>query len=482
MLHTYNCTCRLMLALRFIVAKQPGHSATTLIPVTAILFGLSLLGWGERASSASWEYQPSVSTGGVYETNPNYRTDGREESASGISFKGNLDLAAETPRSRWTFNPNVLFSFYSASKESNLDQENYYLPLSGVFRAPRTELGFSSQYNDSSTRNAEFEPAIPEDPDNPPPAGSGRPNRLDDDQQYWSVVPYVRFSFSPTDIVSLTSGYAEISYDEADLTLQPGYENSFTELTYQHSLDAKNFVSAGLNGTFFRSEQPCGVLAAFIDTCGVALAPNQLGTELVNDTDSIGLNVGYQYARSATQTIAVTAGAAFSDFTIRNLRTIDGLPCYDPLQQSFVPCRLEGEETNFVGELSYSVRSERTISTVALGRSLQPSSDGATVTQDNFRAFWIHNIGQRLQVSAGVNVLKSEFVGGSKGREIRRRFERDYWRLSAGATWNFSRHWAVRLAYDIVDSEQGTDAVSAQNDIATIYLQYTGRQQRRLPW
>jgi hypothetical protein len=437
----------------------------------------------QSSLAAAWRYQPSFGTGAQYESNPSYHDDEREDDATALTFSGQLNMSAETRRTRWTFTPNAYLSYYSGSESKNIDEQNYHLPLTGLYRTRRGDMGFSSRYSQRSTRNAELEPAIPDDPDNPPPAGSGNTNNVDDDQSYWTVGPYLRLNLSPADAITMSGSYAEVSYDDAELTGQAGYENLTAGATYQHSFDARNSIFVSVDATYFTSEQPCRILTSDIDICGQVFVPEQLGTDVDNDTDTYGATLGYQYTISNTESIGVTAGAARSDFTVENLRSNQGLPCFDPDQPGFVPCRLEGSETNFIGDMSYTVRSEKTISTVSLGRSLQPSSDGATVTQDNFRAFWIREISPRLQISAGVTLLQTDLVGSTTRRgQIRQRFEREYWRVTTGASWRLTRHWSIRGTVDYIDNDHGDASDATTNGVIGISLRYTGNERRNLPW
>ncbi len=456
--------------------------ARTRISGTIRVMALVALALPGPARAASSGFQPLISVSGQYETNPNYRSDGRERSATGTNVQAEFRTFTETQRSRVTFEPSLRYNDYFGSENENLDGEDFTLPASARYSTARTTTGISGLYSQNSTRNGEFEQAIPDDPDNPGAPGSGRVNRIDDDQIYKQIGPYARFAISPRNSIGFSAGYSETSYDQAEITRQPGYENLTTQLSYQHLLDPKNFVFAGINGTYFESKQPCGVITSFADTCGFVFVPDQLGTEITNNTDTFGFNVGYNYSKSETESLNVAAGTARSDFAIRNLRSIDGLPCFDSTTQAFAPCRFEGSETNFVGDMSYSVRSESTTSTISIGRSLQPNSDGATVTQDNAQAYWIREMSPQLQLQLGATWLKSEFVGGSRNGELRERFKREYWRLSIGGTWRLNQRWSVRASYDYLNNEYSDSTPTVENNIFILGLQYTGLQYRRLPW
>jgi hypothetical protein len=436
----------------------------------------------EPAGAASTGFQPFITTAIQYESNPNYRQDGRENSATGLVMETELNAYSETKRTRWTFEPSFRLSNYSGSENDNLDGDDFRLPFSGTYSTARTAAGVSGQYSQSTTRYGELEQAIPDDPDNPGSPGSGRVNRIDDDQVYKSIGPYLRFNLSPTDSLTFSTNYSETSYDQAAVTRQPGYENLGTQATFQRLFNPKNFAFASVNGTFFKSEQPCGAITSFADTCGIVFVPGQIGTDITNDTDTFGINFGYEFARTPTESLSISAGTARSDFAIRNLRSIENLPCFDSAQQTLTPCRFEGSETNFIGEVSYSVRSESTTSTASISRSLQPNSDGATVTQDNLQAFLIREVSPRIQVRAGITLLKSEFVGGSRNGELRERFKRDYWRIAIGGSWRLTKRLSIRGGYDFLDNDYGDSSSSAKNNIFTLGLQYTGQERRGLPW
>ena len=128
---------------------------------------------------------------------------------------------------------------------------------------------------------------------------------------------------------------------------------------------------------------------------------DQPGGPVENKTISYGADAGYEYSLSDVMSAGLTVGASQSDVSVTGLATIDSddnpntppLPCFNPQQNTLVPCELKSTENNFVGRAFIRKQAAETITTeFSLSRSLQPNSDGAQMTQDTANAYVTKNL------------------------------------------------------------------------------------------
>ena len=274
--------------------------------------------------------------------------------------------------------------------------------------------------------------------------------------------PSASWQIDPRDVVSAGFGYDAVSYTESELTGRPGYQGASAQTTWSRSLAPQHKVSIGLNFDAFYSDYP--------------------RSKIENDSVTYGMNVGYDYVWSEYTTMGLTAGAARSDITLKGLPLISTssgpLPCLDPVQNVFVLCKLKTDDTNFVGQIYLSQRSGQTITTsFSLGRSIQPSSDGAQVTDDFARAYLAKDFSPMLTGNLGITYSRQRAVGAQNDNGIiAQRFSRDFWNAQAGLNWRLNRTWQASASYGYSqDGQTGgfTDETATKHRIDLI-VKYAG--------
>ena len=162
-----------------------------------------------------------------------------------------------------------------------------------------------------------------------------------------------------------------------------------------------------------------------------------------NDTLTYGLTAGYQYALTPAATVGLTAGSSRSEVDIKGLPWISTpaglLPCLDAAHNVFVPCTIRSTGDNFIGEVFYRQRPEKTVTTeLRLSRAIQPSSDGSQVTVDQVAAYLTKEVTPLLSVRLAGQYWKQDAVT-RQANALSDRFRRDYYSLEASATRRLNR-------------------------------------------
>jgi hypothetical protein len=427
----------------------------------AALLGLCLA--PAAGYALTWDYVPTVILGARYETNPSYVADNDLEDDA---YSGVLDLSAslrgEADRARLTFRPRVRFTEYTGAENSDaLDQFDWFLPLDGTWGGQRAQYAFAAGYSDISSRESEIRLSDPNEPGQP--GSSGRVVIVDEDQERWYVAPSATYLITPRDQLGLTLSLDDVTYDKAELTNRSNYEAGSAGVSWTRSLGIKTRASASVTVDAFRAEQP--------------------GSPVENETISYSAEIGYEYAWSDVTTVGLTVGASYSDVSVTGLEVIDDdqnpttppVPCFDPQQQALVPCELETDDQNFVGQLFLRQKPAETITTeLSVSRSIQPNSDGAQVTQDVARVFVSRDFTPRFGGRIGGTYVRQEAVGSENGT-LGDRFDREYMQAEVGVTWRLSRSWAIGAAYNFSSDEQkGGIASSTTNNTVNVQLRYQG--------
>lgn len=405
----------------------------------------------------TWDYRPSISFGGLYESNPSGTSESSlEDDGYATSLGGWLEISGESQTTRLSARPQFDTAAYGGTENaSDLNYLNLFLPVGAQWAAQLSQYGLDGSFSRQSTRNY-----VSPDP-NQPDTGNVTPRRVDEYQENWAVSPSASWQISPTDVVSLVVGFTDISFTDADLTGRPSSQDGFGQASWNRSFTPQQRLSLSVDVSTFESEQP--------------------RSEIRNNSVTYGINVGYQYLWSESTTVGATVGAARTDVTVKGLPFISTssgfLPCLDPVQNAFVLCQLKTEDTNFVGQIFLSQRTGETITTeFSISRSIQPNSDGAQVTQDFARAYVTKTLSPMLSGSLGLTYSREQAVGAdSFSGVIGQRFDRDYWNGQASLRWRLTRNWALRTEYAYsLDQLNGTFGNDVTRHRIDLFVQFTG--------
>lgn len=404
-----------------------------------------------QAWAFNWDYVPTITTGGTYDTNVLYSGSDFERSAGGVFVDARVDLRGETELHQLSLRPRVRSTWYPGARDSDLDYTDLYLTAIEAYTGDRNQLSLTAEVDRTSTRTSEFEPGVPENPDQPAPIGSGRIVNVNEFRTLYDLAPSWHYVWSDLMALDWSASVADVRYSQA---IGPGrfnYRNYDSELSLNYRLTPQILMKIGGVGSLFHTAETFSFAGAT--------------SSIDNDTVQSGANGTLQYTFSPTLDGSVTLGWNHSSIEVASAKDLSsGLPCLDPTQLPAlvaVRCHTESSQDSLTWQLFLRKRSESTTANVSLNRGLYPSSEGYTVTQTGVNAFVIRNITDRLAASAGINGSRQESVGGLSTRRS------DYASSQVGLSWRIREGWSVSGNYQYIFSRQSGRTAVAQTVVQT---------------
>lgn len=436
------------------------HSAPVMARVlaaglpAAIISALALLA-GNAAQALGWDYIPSASVGAGYESNPNSASrSGQRDDSYVATASGRVDIIGETQRTRISLRPEIRSAVYSGMERDSRDDSyvNYYLPMSISESWQTLQASLGAGVSRISTRDSVV---VGFDPNTPPQPGIDTANRRTEYQERWYIAPSLRYQLTPRDLISLSLNHDDITYTEAEFSLRTDYTATAGQLAWSHSWTQRSTLSLSGNVSTFEASRP--------------------NSPIKNDTLTYGLTAGYQYALSPISMVGASAGGSRSEVKIKGLPwifTSSGLllPCLDPESGTFVACSIKSTAGNFIGEVFYRQRPDRTVTTeLRLSRAIQPSSDGSQVTVDQIAGYYTKELTPLLSLKLSAMFWKQDAVS-REANALSNRFRRDYYSVEAAATQRLGRHWSISGRYRYTDDERDFDILSRSISNHRFYL------------
>jgi hypothetical protein len=415
----------------------------------------------------TWDYVPYASAGAGYETNFNGAVDyddprlpdGHQDDGYLFLGSASLEMIGEDAARQLTFKPDADFGVYTGiDKNASRDDNyfNYFLPLTARQVWQTSIARVSAGFSRVSTRDL-VDTTDPNDPSRP---GINSTSQATEYQERWYIAPSYQYQFTPTDSISLSASFDDVTFTQAEFSGRSDYTASSAEATWSRSLTPQTSISLSANASGFQSKGQT--------------------VPIENDTLTYGLSAGYQFALTQTASVGVTAGASRSDVKVKNLPAVSvggffALPCLDTAQNIFVTCTLKSTENNFVGQVFYRQRSEDNIVTeLSASRSIEPNSDGSQVTLDTARAFVTKDFSPLLTGQVGASYSKQDAVA-SQGGVLSNRFSRKYMQVNASLTRRIDRSWAIRGEYIFNQDDQSAGASYTTPDHRLNFLiQFSG--------
>lgn len=431
--------------------------------------------WTTQALGA-WEFVPILSAGALYEDNPRYVRDTTinsaicqnpdlteeerrllrctEEDAFGLLLDARITASWRTQTTNYSLTPRVQARIYPDSNDEDLEEDNYYLDGSVSHQMRLSQVGLSAGYSSVGVRTAEFDEALPDNPDQPPPPGgsSGRFVSPDTTRDSWYVRPYWSLNISSRNLLTVSGSYLDAEYDRrAIASTYFDYTYTLVEPTLTHTLNPKTSLVLVTGSSRYESEQPNGPVD--------------------NESETYSLRFGFTRVLSEVSTLNVTMGFATTD------SVVDGLS-FDPrtgLACGLPTCKGRSSSDNFVGQASYRLRGERTELNLDVSRFTAPQSTGSEVIRDQVAAYVSQRLTTRLRGRLGILVTQEESVLGAGLR-----FDQDYLRGEAELNYQLTRRWSLtgRYQYTSTDRAESQGSVfsdDADNSIYYLGVVYTGQ-------
>lgn len=374
-------------------------------------------------AAAEFEFDPYVSGGARYDTNPRYLASNVPfdiESAWGTIIDARVPMEYRTQRAQISLDPRIVYSFYPDDEYDDLEDRDNYLIGDASWISQRSNVGASYGYTDLSLRTSEFQNA------GGSTGGSGEGRVFfQDKQRRWYFQPYWQYQFSQANSFLLNAGYEEVRYDEDILSRRYDYDYSYTSITLDHAINSRHSLGLRAQWTKFDSEN------------------RELRVQ--NDSETNSASVVYQFAWSATTLLSADLGWARTKNKVRRPNSFDPIqqePICDPVLIPIIPCQFESDSTNFVGNVTLAKNTEKTQYKLLIGQSITPNSNGAEVLRFNIDATARHEFTERVFGRLGIAAFTQDDVGDST-----RNFERDYIRVRIRMNYRFAKDWSIYGAY-----------------------------------
>lgn len=425
------------------LANRPPRPELLSLSLSLLLILTILCG---EAAGAGWEIDPSITFGADYQSNPRYRIESdNEESATGFAFDARIPMLVRTERTNASMAPRMRRHFYRKEINADLEDEDYYIPMSIGHSTMLQNFGANLGWSSLSLRTSELNDA-----------GSGNPRSLLQEQQknlYFS--PYWSYQFTPKNSFRLNGGYSEFGYSPPSIS-RFDFTSENLSASFVRSINYRNSFTFQANLSKFDSSQPV--------------------QNISNDSTSNGLSFIFSNSLSETLSFTANLGWARTQSTVTTQVPPIDFPLIGPVclpNFSPAPCDpiiTKADSTNFVGDLSLLKRSELLDYGVSIGQTITPNSNGSEVIRRTLRG----NVNRRFSrnFSFGLNFLifEQKDVG-----DLTRR-ERVYTTSSAILRWAVSPQWTVTSRYRYVLSDNQNNLIvrngTAQNHGLFLGLHY----------
>jgi len=402
-------------------------------------------GLAERTAHAAWDFVPGLDIRARGEDNPRYIPDNappalKKESTSSAILDASVEMATYTDRGSLIFDPEVINYQYSDKSYNDLESTDYYFTGSGRYTWEKAVAGFVARFTREHLAAAEFSSIdFNLDQQNPDTGDTGRTAFIDQYRNFYWVSPYVIFNISPRNALRFDFANYDTSYSGGDLAFRTGYKDRVLTTSLQRNVDERTQVAAVMTVEQFKAD--------------------------VNTNDFRTVTLKGTFTRPVNQlwTFNMGAGVLRSDYTVVDL-----------LNRATTSAT-----TDYVINLGFRKRSERSSMNLDLIRDVFPSSNGFAVVRREID--WAMNVQftQRVTMDLGVRLQETKTLGNLNATS-----DRNYGVVTA--EWD----WAIKPVLFLVG---GVEWLSQKypNDIllpgqtyatsVTLGIRYRGLSKRNPP-
>ncbi len=380
------------------------------------------------AAAATWEYEPRVEVGAVYDDN--YRlTDqpGQEIEVTGPSLDAQINFRNETPRTILEVTPRIYATYFP--DEPSEDATDYFLSGSAEHNSQRLHLRGRALFSDESVvasniLAADF-PGV--DLGDTVSGDDGRVS-IRNRRTLINVTPSLGFDWTERRRVIAAAHFIDANYDD-DVFEQVGY----TDI-------------GALGGIEFDTSQrgTVAVRASISSYSPDSSAPDTTRTGIDAEWRTRGSEIMRYYFRAGvTRSERDSTGAAASI-----------------------------SDTAFNGGVGVSWRWQVTELVLDAVRSAGPSSSGSVVNRDELRFRLTRAMSPRM---AGHVALRGVRTEGAVDDVLLVR-DREYAAASAGLEYRWSRQFALRGSYNYTWQELEGEPADATSNGVTLSVVYEPRR------
>ncbi len=405
-------------------------------------------------SAAELSIVPMLDLGGVYESNARLSRNTSDE-AEGVSADGKMQISFRTARSTIDFRPRLLAEFYADKNDQDLEEEDYYLPLTLSTRTQKSATNARLGYNDVSIRRSEVNTAGDNES-----GGSADLNVIEDRQRRFYFSPGWSYALSPRVNLRLDGSYSDISYRRGTQSRRFDYEYYSASASIERVFTAKINIGIAVNGSDFDAIEPLS---------GQTNQSTGYGTDLfmtyqLNETLGGSLSIGAHKTRgeSELQPNAFGNCSSFIELLFGNIRD----------------CLTKYSSDEITGRLQLTKTSEQTNYKLKLDRIVSPNSNGAETVRDTLSVTANHRFQANVTATLGLLYYQQEIAATLFP------VKQDYFNGSLSLRWHFSPHWSLRATYAytwVEDRFLGLEPATIEADARNNYV-FLGIGWRGLGW
>jgi hypothetical protein len=397
---------------------------------------------GARADAA-WDFVPKLDLSARQEDNPYYVPDNlpaQQQSASSMGLDTSIQMATYNQRSLLQFEPRVVVYRYTDSANDNLNGEDWYFKGGGNYQWTTVTAGFDADYRRQRLATGEFNTFDYNlDTQSPDTGDTGRTVFIDQYRDFYYATPYVAFTLSPRNTLRLDATHSNVSYSGGDLAFRTGYGDTRYSAALQRNTDQRTQISAIISVDDYNADIN------------------------VNDFHTVTVEGQFSHPINPLWTFNMTAGVLRSDFKVVNLT------------QRITT----GATTDYVVDLGFRKRSERSSLNASIGRDVYPSSNGYTAIRRQGQIYGDVDFTLRFGLDYGVLLQETTTLGGLNSTD-----DRNYADLELNFSWALKPVLFLVAGIEYQYQEFPNDILNRGKLTATTFnigVRYRGLSKRKPP-
>jgi hypothetical protein len=391
---------------------------------TSVAMAVSFACGAGVAAAASWEYEPRVEVGAVYDDN--YRlTDqpGQEIEVTGPAIDAQVGFRNETPRTILQVTPRIHATYFP--DEPSEDATDYFLTGSAEHNSQRLHLRGEARFADESVVASNLLAADFPDVDlGDTVSGDDGRVSIRNRRTLINLAPSLGFDWTERRRVIAGAHFIDASYDD-NVVEQVGYSDIGAIGGVEFDTSQRSLIALRVNASVF--------------------SPDSSGP----DTTRTGLDAEWRTRSSETMRYYFRAGVTRSE------RDSTGT---SPTIS----------DTAFSGGVGVAWRWQVTDLVIDAVRSAGPSSSGSVVNRDELRFRISRAMSPRMAGHVALRGVRTE--GAVEDLLVVR--DRKYAAATAGLEWRWSRQYALLGSYNYAWQEfegEPADATSNGVSLSVVY-------------